>query len=198
MAVNKTRVKGSFRDSLGNPYEGASVKIYLSYPMKYSDNIVGNQLVHLYTNSYGVFEVDLVPSAEDEVNPNNYYVFEIIRETTSIYRKIVPYSATTLEFEDLADYTLPSQRTLYIGRGNDTETVSTTSVTVDLTGTFKWTNFDGDGTTKVFVAPGQVALVSLNGVLLIEGIDYQKTKYDTVSLDEAPGSGDILSIQYKI
>lgn len=198
MAVNTTKVKGSLRDFEGNPYEGALVKVYLANPMKYSDNIIGNQSISVFTNSYGVFEVNLIPSESDELNSDNYYIFEITEETTFVYRKIVPVSSATLEFEDLEDYVLPSQRTLYIGRGNDSSPVSSSQIQVDLTGIFKWTTFDGDGTTKSFTAPGSVYIVSLDGILLIEGIDYEKTRYDTVALDEAPESGNILAIQYKI
>lgn len=198
MAVSTTKIKGSLRDSQGKPYEGALIKIYLSNSIEYPDDIVGKQIASIFTNSYGVFQISLVPTLRDgETSSDTYYVFEIIEETTTIYRKVIPYSSTTLNFEDLEDYVLPSQRTLYIGRGSDTDSPSGVSVDIDLTGIFKWTSFDGDGTTTTFIAPGQISIVSLNGILLIEGIDYSRSRYDTVVLDDAPGSGSILSIQYK-
>ena len=198
MAITTTRVIGSLRNALGEPYEGAVVRVYLASAMKYSDNIIGTELLVTYSDSYGKFYLDLVPSSADESNLDNYYVFEIIKETTQFYRKYVPQSVSSIDFEDLVDYIPESQRTLYIGRNPYGTTSSTEQVRVDLTGIFKWTNFDGDGTTKEFTAPGEIYIVSLNGLLLLKDVDYQKTKIDTIVLDEAPNSGDILGIQYKI
>lgn len=197
MAITTTRVTGSIRNVLGRPYEGALIRIYLASAMKYADNIVGTEVVSVFTDSYGKFYVDLVPSGEDELNSENYYVFEIIKDTTQIYKKFVPASTTALEFEDLVDYVHPEQRTLYIGR-DPSGRAPAGQITVDLTGIFKWTVFDGDGTTREFTAPGEVYIVSLNGLLIVETIDYTKSSFDTVLLDEAPESGDILAIQYKI
>jgi len=191
-----TKVIGYLRTALGTPYEGALIKVYLSSPMVVTDNIVGTEILSTFSNSYGRFEVNLVPTGADERSPDNYYVFEIIRETTQYFRKKIPISITPLDFEDLVDYLSPSQRTPYIGR-DDSGSVSA-QVAIDVTGIFKWTTFDGDGNTKSFTAPGEVFIVSLNGLLLFKNIDYQKPKFDTVILDEAPQVGDILGIQYKI
>jgi hypothetical protein len=191
-----TKVVGYLRTALGTPYEGALIRIYLASPMVVTDNIVGTELLSIFSNSYGRFEVNLVSTGADERNSENYYVFEIIRETTQYYKKLVPATNITLDFEDLPDYVLPGQRPIYIGR--DGSTPSSSQVRVDVTGIFKWTTFDGDGTTKTFNAPGEIFIVSLNGLLILETIDYKKIRFDTVELDEAPNSGDILGIQYKI
>jgi hypothetical protein len=197
MAIPQTtKIIGNLRNAFGKPYSGALIKVYLASPMVVTDNIVGTELLSVFSNSYGRFEMSLVPSGADERNAENYYIFEIIKENTQYYRKFVPIATTTLDFEDLPDYILPGQRTLYIGR--DSSGSSPSQITVDITGIFKWTTFDGDGTTKSFTAPGEIFIVSLNGLLLLENIDYQKTKFDTINLDEAPKIGDILGIQYKI
>lgn len=197
MAINTTKITGSVRKISGEPYEGALVKVYLSSPMKFSDNIVGTEVMSTFTNSYGKFFLDLVPSEEDEESLENYYTFEIIKDTTQIYRKVVPDSDKALDFEDLEDYIHPEQRTLYIVR-DPSGKAPDKQIQVDLTGIFKWTTFDGDGTTKEFRAPGEIHIVSLDGLLILEGIDYEKPSFDTVLLDEPPQSGDILAIQYKI
>lgn len=197
MAITTTRVKGSLRNAFGQPYEGAVIKVYLASAMKYSDNIIGSELLSAYSDSYGKFYLDLVPSSADEENLDNYYVFEIIKETTQFYRKYVPQSASSVDFEDLVDYVPEGQRTLYIGRDASGKSTSE-QIKVDLTGVFKWTIFDGDGSTKEFTAPGEIFIVSLNGLLILEGIDYTKSSFNVALLDEAPNSGDILGIQYKI
>jgi hypothetical protein len=191
-----TKVVGYLRTALGTPYEGALIRIYLASPMVVTDNIVGTEILNTFSNSYGRFEVNLVPTGADERNPENYYVFEIIRETTQYFKKLIPASSVTLEFEDLPDYLSPGERPLYIGRDKNGSTP--TQVKIDVTGIFKWTTFDGDGTTRTFTAPGEIFIVSLNGLLVLESIDYKKIRFDTVELDEAPNSGDILGIQYKI
>jgi hypothetical protein len=191
-----TKVVGYLRTALGSPYEGALVRIYLSSPMVVTDNIVGTELLKTFSNSYGRFEVNLVPTGADERNSENYYVFEIIRETTQYFKKIVPVSSVPLDFEDLSDYLSPGERPLYIGR--EKVTGGSSQVKIDVTGIFKWTTFDGDGTTRTFTAPGEIFIVSVNGLLVLESIDYKKIRFDTVELDEAPSSGDILGIQYKI
>jgi hypothetical protein len=197
MAIPQTtKIIGRLRNAFGKPYEGAVIKVYLAAPMVVTDNIVGTELLSTFSNSYGIFELDLVPSGADERNAENYYIFEIIKENTQYYRRFIPVSSIPLDFEDLPEYVLPGQRPLYIGR--DSSGSSPSQVTVDVTGIFKWTTFDGDGTTKSFTAPGEIFIVSLNGLLLLENIDYQKTKFDTVTLDEPPKTGDILGIQYKI
>lgn len=191
-----TKVIGYLRSALGKPYEGALVKVYLASPMVVTDNIVGTEVLSTFSNSYGRFEVNLVPTGADERNSENYYVFEIIRDTTQLFRKFIPVSSVPLDFEDLPDYLFPGQRPVYIGR--DGKGSAPSQISIDVTGIFKWTTFDGDGSTKSFTAPGEIFIVSLNGLLLLENIDYQKTKFDTVTLDEAPKTGDILGIQYKI
>lgn len=191
-----TKVVGSIRNALGKPYEGALVKVYLSAPMVVTDNTVGTELISVFTNSYGKFEINLVPTESSEKNSEIYYTFEIIKENTQYYKKIVPKNDYAIDFEDLPDYVPFGKRPIYIGR--DPSGTAPTQIPVDLTGIFKWTVFDGDGITVEFVAPGEIALVSLNGVLLLENIDYEKTKFNTVRLDEAPNSGDIIGIQYRI
>lgn len=192
-----TTVRGTLRNAFGKPYEGAVIRVYLNSPLYYQGNIIGTEMLETFSNSWGVFELDLVPTSMDEKNSENYYVFEIIKDNTQVYRKFIPQTDKVIDFDSLEDYVSPGLRTLYIGRDQSGRS-AVSQIKVDLTGIFKWTNFDGDGTTKSFTAPGEVFIVSLNGLLLLETIDYEKTSFDTVRLDEAPNSGDILGIQYKI
>lgn len=197
MAISTTRINGVLRNAFGQPYVGAVIRAYLSSPMEYSDNIIGTEVLTTHSNSYGQFHMDLVPTSFDQINSENYYVFEIIKDNTQVYKKLVPSSMVPLDFEDLTDYILPKQRTLYIGR-DSTGRLTPEQIKVDILGTFRWITFDGDGFKNNFSAPGEVFIVSLNGVLIVEGIDYQKPDFDKIILDETPRSGDILGIQYKI
>jgi hypothetical protein len=195
---NTTKVIGTVRNAMGIPYEGALIRVYLSTPITASNSIVGTELFNTFSNSYGKFEINLVPNSADTLGNSSYYVIEIIKENTQVYRKIVSASATPVRLEELPDYVPPGQRPVYIGRDSSAGSSSGSSVRVDLTGIFKWTNFDGDGSTKTFSAPGEIYIVVLNGLLLMEGIDYTKSVIDTIVFNTAPNNGEIIGLQYKI
>lgn len=199
-APTTVKIRGYVRNSVGTPYEGAVIRVYAQYQMNASSSLIGNEIATLFSDIYGKFELNLVPTSSDLVH-ENYYLFYIIKDNTTVYKKMVPEVPTTdqpIEFDALPDYLAPSQRTPLLGNLN--KTISTTPVQLpsDLVGIFKWEPFIADGTQTIFTAPGDIYLVAVNGQLQTENADFMFLNTKSVQFYTAPNNGDTVTLQYRI
>lgn len=195
--VNTVTVNGTVRDVTGSPYEGALVEVYLNSQMGYSSSLYGNEFQRTFTNAYGRFSFELVPSSFDAAR-ENYYVFRIVKDTTNIYSKIINGTLPVVEFSDLPDYIPPRQRTPLLGNLNRNTNVNPITLPQELVGMFMWTSTQADGATSVFSAPGEIYFVALNGVVQSSSIDYVKRSTTVIEFINTPLSGDLVAIQYRI
>jgi len=195
MAVpNTVTINGTIRDIYGELYEGAVIEVYLENQMAHSDSLIGNAIFKTYSNSYGRFSLDLVPSDVDS-RGGNYYVFKIIKDTVNYYKKVVPSVLTAQDFEDLPDYVASNMYSPTIGR---TGTNGTQTLPENLGGIFQAATFNGDGSTQLFTAPGEIFFVARNGVVQSEALDYVKQGTDTIEFFSAPEEDSIIALFYRI
>jgi len=198
MAVpNTVTVTGTVRDNHGELYEGAVIEIFLRNEMFNSENLIINAVETAYTNSYGRFSVDLVPSDVD-LATENFYVFRIIKDTIQTYLKVVRSYPETQLFDDLENYVPGSLQQQAIGSSALQGGIMGQSLTGGLDGIFQAHQVNGDGNTKTFVAPGEIFFVAVNGIIQSEGIDYNKTGRETLEFFEAPREGNLVAIFYRI
>lgn len=194
---NTVEVRGTVRDVDGELYEGAVIKVWLNSQMDYSDSLIGSEIRTVYSNTYGRFRLNLVPSVVDAVR-ENYYVFTIIKDTVNVYKKIVSGNALKVDFDELPDFVPQGLRTPLIGNVNRTTNPNPVTLPQELIGIFQWSQFQADGATNVFTAPGEVSFVALNGIVQSEGIDYIKATPNTVEFISTPLDDDIIALQYRI
>lgn len=190
-------VTGTVRDVDGELYEGAVVRVWLNSQMDYSDSIVGNEVRTVYSNSYGKFRLNLVPSVVDSVR-ENYYVFTIIKDTINTYKKIINGSALKVDFDELPDFIPRDLRTPLLGNINRTSDPNPIALPQELIGIFQWTTTTADGSVNVFTAPGEIAFVALNGVVQSGGVDYIKQAPNVVEFISTPLPDDLIAIQYRL
>jgi len=194
---NTVAVTGTLRDVDGKLYEGAVIRVWLNSQMNYSNSLMGNEIRTVYSNSYGRFRINLVPSVVD-AERENYYVFNIIKDTVNTYKKIINGSALKVDFEDLPDFIPQGLRTPLIGNINRNVNPNPITLPQELIGIFQWSQFQADGATNVFTAPGEVSFVALNGVVQSEGIDYIKQAPNIIEFISTPLVDDIVALQYRI
>jgi hypothetical protein len=194
--ISTVRVTGTIRDASGTLYEGAVVEAYLDSPLLYNGVVYSNEVLRTYTDSYGKFYFDLIPSVYD-ADKENFYHFKIIQGTTTTYQKIVPGNNQLFEFETLADYTPQALRTPLLGNINHTVNPNPVTLPQELVGMFAWTSFHADGNTNVFSAPGEIYIVALNGIIQSSG-DYTKQAPNIIEFVSTPLSGDLVAIQFRI
>lgn len=195
--ITTVTVTGTVRDVTGAIYEGAIVEAYLNSPMQYDGVLFANEAKRTYTDSYGKFYLELVPSVLDSDN-ENYYHFKITQGITTTYKKIVPGNAATLNFDDLASFTPKGLRTPLLGNINQTVDPNPVTLPQELLGLFSWTSFPADGATNVFSAPGEIYIVALNGVIQSSPVDYVKHTPYTIEFVSTPMNGDTVAIQFRI
>lgn len=198
MPITTVRVSGTVRDMNGSPYEGAIVEVYLNSQISYSNSLVGNEVHRTYTDAYGRFDFDLIPTTLSNVS-ENHYVFKVIKDTVNIYKKTLGTGSSDLDFESLPDYVPPGQRTQFIG---DSPSYGPNLIIAptSYSGIYQWKTFDSDGTSKIFSTPtgSVVYIVSLNGVLQSPNVDYFKRSDNVIEFYSTPLSGDLVAIQYQI
>jgi hypothetical protein len=197
MPVNTVTVNGTVRDVNGKPYDGALIEVWLNSQMSYSSSLYGNEMRREFSNSYGRFSFQLVPSSFDGKR-ENYYTFKIVKDTTNIYNKIVNGTLTVVDFDELPDYVPPKQRTPLLGNLNQTINPNPVTLPQELVGMFMWQTLVADGTTSVFSASGEVYFVALNGVVQSSGIDYVKRSTNVIEFINTPLAGDLVALQYRI
>lgn len=198
-------VVGYINNLDGTPYEGAIVEAYLNSQMTYDGAIYGNEIYRTVSNSYGKFELDLVPSVVDS-DTENYYVFKIVKETTNTYRKIIQATAGEVEFNGLSDFIPRGKRAKLIGDLNNTINPNPVVLPSELMGLFTWQVTVADGDTSSFSAPGEIFLVAVNGVVAATGsgvggsdnYDYVKTSNYDIEFYVKPLTGSVVAIQYRI
>lgn len=190
-------VTGVIRDASGNLYEGAVVEAYLNTPLKYDGVIYTNEVIRTYSDKYGRFYLDLVPSVYDQEN-ENFYTFKFIRGTIVSERKIVPGNSPVIEYESLVDYIPQGLRTPLLGNLNQTDNPNPVKLPQELIGLFSWTSFTADGSTNVFTTPGEIFIVALNGIVQSSPADYVKRSPNTIEFVSTPIDKDTVSIQFRI
>lgn len=191
--LTPVRVFGTVRDSTGALYSGAVIEVYLNDQMSEATALYGNEMHTVYSGDYGTFEIFLVPSV------NSYYTFKIIKETTNVYSKIVPNNILEVPFDSLPDYAPASSRVPLLGDLNKTINTNPVLLPNELVGIFQWHTIIANGTSSVFTAPGQVFLVSLNGVVQSENVDYIRRDINTIDFyNSTPLNEDLISILYRI
>lgn len=196
-AITTVTVKGTVRDVNGDLYEGALIEAYLNSQMSYSSSLYGNEMLRTFSNSRGVFSMDLVPSSFDG-RRENYYVFKIVKDTTNVYKKIVTGHALEVDFSTLPDYISPGMRTPLIGNINKHTNVNPITLPQELMGMFMWLSVLADGDTGVFSAPGEIYFVALNGVVQTPQVDYEKRDINVIEFNNPPVAGDLVALQYRI
>ena len=189
---NTVTVAGEIRDIYGHLYEGAVVEVYLHNQMSHSESTIGNAVYKTFSNSYGKFSLDLVPS---DVVDGNYYVFKIIKDTINTYRRVVTSVPSLQKFEDLQPYVPQALKTNYIG---NVDAKIEQTIPTDVEGVFQANQFQGDGVTKVFQSPGQIFFVTVNGIVQSESIDYVKQPNDNIEFFSAPDEDSIIAIFYRL
>ena len=195
--VNTVRVNGVVRDVTGRPYDGALIEVWLNSQMSYSSSLYGNEMRREFSNSYGRFSFDLIPSSFDGKR-ENYYTFKIVKDTTNIYNKIINGTLPVADFDSLPDYIPPKQRTPLLGNLNQTINPNPVTLPQELVGMFMWQTTMADGTTSVFSGAGEVYFVALNGVVQSSGIDYVKRSTNVIEFINTPLAGDLIALQYRI
>jgi hypothetical protein len=192
--VSTVRVYGTLRGVDGQPVEGAVVDVALKNQMIHEGTLLGNSVLRTYTDSYGKFSLDLVPSS---LNMGNYYEFTIVHDAVVKYRKIVGSSVSEINFEDLADFSSPGQQFSYIG-GSQTGTGSFTYVpqssSVDA-----WRTATADGVAKIFTTPAgsTINLVALDGITQSPNVDYFKRANNAIEFYTAPFSTQLVALSYR-
>jgi len=198
MAVpNTVTVTGTVRDINGELYEGAVIEIFLMNQLFNAENLIGNAVQTVYTNSYGRFSVTLVPTDVDLAS-ENYYVFRIIKDTVHTYQKLVRSAPATQLFDDLENYVPGGSKLPMIGGNGLQGSTMYQELPNNLEGIFQAYQVNGDGNTKQFVAPGEIFFVAVNGIIQSETIDYTKQGRETIEFFEAPREGNLVAIFYRI
>lgn len=190
-------ITGTLRNLDGTPYKGAIVEAYLNSQMNYDGSIYGNEIFRTVSNIYGKFELDLVPSTVDSTR-ENYYVFKIVKETTNTYRKVVPSTNLSMDFENLLDFIPQNKRVKLIGNANHGLNPNPIILPPELIGMFVWQAVEANGTQVNFTVSGEVYIVAVNGVLVSPSIDYVKTAPNSIEFYAPPLNGDLVSIQYRL
>ena len=198
MPITTVRVFGTIRDVNGSPYEGAIVEVYLNSQISYSGALIGSEVVRVFTDAYGRFDFDLVPTAFSNVS-ENHYVFKITKDTVNIYKKTLGTGQSEIDFENLPDYVPPGMRTQFIGDAS-AYSPGVVIAPTSYAGIYQWKTYEADGATKIFSTPAGsiVYIVSLNGILQSPNGDYFKRSDSVVEFYAAPLSGDLVAIQYQI
>lgn len=197
MPENRVTVLGVVRDVDGMPYEGALIEAYLNSQMSYDTSLYGNEVVRTFSNTYGRFSFNLIPSSYDS-DRENYYTFKIIKDTTNTYRKVVRGNVSVVNFEDLEDYLSPGQRAPLLGNLNQGMNPNPITLPQELVGSFIWSTSQANGTTSVFSAQNEIFFVALNGIVQSPGIDYIKRSPNVIEFNNTPLAGDLVSIQYRL
>lgn len=110
----KTSIRFNFDREDGTPYEGAIIKMYLDKPFVCDGVYVPNREIRDYSNSYGIAELEVVPSTKDP-SGENYYHLTVIFDRVFTKSVIVPESDEVINFSDLQDYLLPFERPDFLG-----------------------------------------------------------------------------------
>lgn len=189
----RTLVQGEIRGVDGVPIQGAIIEAQLISQMEGQSGLVGNESHKTFSNEWGRFWFELVPTIYDAGKPNNYYAFKIISNTTNYYYKTIPDNGETIRFEDLPDFTAPDRRPNFIGGVGDTINIGG-----DYTGVYTYLAVKGDGVKTVFDTPGRIHMVALNGVVQRPSADYVTRSSNSIEFNEPPMPEDVVLLQYKI
>lgn len=106
----RTTVYGTIFSSSGEPYQGAIVKFLPNEAFKSGGEWVQDVEIRVVTNSYGRFEVDLVPSTDD-----GFYFMTIVYEKITTKPVVIPNSQNPVNFMELEKYLFPHERMGMIG-----------------------------------------------------------------------------------
>lgn len=104
------RVVGTIRNTDGTPYEGALVEAYLNRQYVGSNSLYGNESLVTFSDSYGRFYLELVPTIE-----GTFYTIKITKNTVSEYQRLVPDTDGDVNFEDLEVYSIANDPKNFIG-----------------------------------------------------------------------------------
>lgn len=191
-------VVGTIRDVNGKPYQGALVEAHLQSQMGYNTSLYGNEMVRTFSNAYGRFSFQLIPTSFD-TERENYYVFKVVKDTINFYRKVINGTASPVDFESLPDFIPPGQRPPLLGSmGKPGQFNPITVPHQDLVGMFMWHIVEGNGEQAVFTVPGNVYFVALNGLMLSPNEDYIRRGANVIEFTYIPAVGDRVAIQYRI
>lgn len=188
----RTLVQGEIRGVDGVPIQGAIIEAQLISQMEGQSGLVGNESHKTFSNEWGRFWFELVPTIYDDGKPNNYYAFKIVSNTTNYYYKTIPDNGETIRFEDLPDFTAPDKRPTFIGGG------SQITIGSDYAGVYTYLAVKGDGVKTTYDAPGKIHMVALNGVVQRPGGDYSNRTTNSIEFTEPPHADDVILIQYRI
>ncbi len=108
------RINGVTRDTSGDIYSGAIIEYWLNSPIGYCGSLYGNGAQRVYSNAFGRFSFEVIPNSVSE-DPESYYTFKVVKDTTNVYHKIVDGSLPEVNLEDLPEYIPPWMRPVFLG-----------------------------------------------------------------------------------
>lgn len=206
----KTKVKGLIVDELNQPYKGALIEFQLSKSFATGGTFVNNTLLTTKTNSFGRFEMDLLPSTLDNSN-TNFYNVKIYYDRVFVYKVTLPQLTLSITFSELLrNYTYNAPSFFSDTLGNDCSTdanqytnqSSTQSSPVNMNSQPKFSVINIDATNvnqNVFLVDGNIDMVIYNGIVMTKDQDFvlnSQTSIQIINTSMVLTVGDRISIRY--
>ena len=207
--LTKTKVKGLIVDELNQPYKGALIEFQLNKSFTTGGTFVNNTLLTTKTNSFGRFEIDLLPSALDN-SSTNFYNTKIYYDRVFLHKIIIPVLTVSITLSELIrNYTYIQPSFFSDTLGNDCSTDANQytnqnsqqpSPNMNMQPKFSVINIDSSNVNQsVFLVDGNIDMVIYNGIVMTKDQDFMLNSQTSIRI--IPTSivltvGDRISIRY--
>lgn len=202
----KTKIKGLIVDEMNQPYKGALIEFQLNKAFNTGGTFINNTILTTKSNSFGRFEVDLVPSTLDN-SRINFYNVKIYYDRVTVNRVVVPESNLSIMFSELIrnyTYVAPSFFSDTLGNNcdNNNQQQTNTQITTNMNSQPKFSviNIDASNVNQtVFLVDGVIDMVIYNGIVMTKDQDFvlnSQTSIRLITTSVVLTVGDRISIRY--